>query len=468
MQPPFDIAADLDTPVSAYRKLARFAPCFLLESVEHGRQLGRYSFVGLSVARAVQVRGDELLIDGQSVGSVRDLHASGGLPAWLSAQVALCPKLAGGQSLLPLPFEGGLVGSIGYDFAHRIEHVASSKPRRAGDAQINLVSPRSVLAFDHLSRTAALLHSGPEWERQSLRREVVAALREAMPPSSAKRGHAPAEASMSYPEFAAKFAQVKEHIACGDVFQLVMSVRFEGECHTEPFEVYRALRLLNPSPYMFLLELPSQTLVGSSPEALVKVSAGKATLRPIAGTRPRGSTPEADLQLEAELLADEKESAEHVMLVDLARNDLGRIAATGTVEVTPFRSIERYSHVMHIVSGVQGMVRDGVTPMDVLAATFPAGTVVGAPKVKAMQIIEQLEPVCRGFYAGTVGYLSVTGQLDMAIAIRTIEFAQGRYAYQAGAGIVEASTAEGEYQEILSKVGVLRSAMELAATGLGG
>jgi len=271
---------------------------------------------------------------------------------------------------------------------------------------------------------------------------------------------------MSRDEFISAVGKAKGHITAGDVFQLVLSVRFTGGCRTDPFEVYRALRLLNPSPYMYYFNFGSTQLVGSSPEALVKVQDGLATLRPIAGTRKRGATEQLDKALEAELLADPKEAAEHVMLVDLARNDLGRVAVGGSVRVDPFRSIERYSHVMHIVSGVSGRVAPGRDALDVLAATFPAGTVVGAPKVRAMQIIDALEPVRRGFYAGTVGYLSVSGQMDQAIAIRTMMFHNDAYAYQAGAGVVADSSPEAEHDEVRHKVGILEAAMLLAEEGL--
>ena len=258
-----------------------------------------------------------------------------------------------------------------------------------------------------------------------------------------------------------------EHIYEGDVFQLVLSNRFEGKHQLDPFQVYRALRLLNPSPYMYFLEFDEGlAVVGSSPEALVKLQDGRATLRPIAGTRPRGKTPTEDITNERELLADPKEAAEHVMLVDLARNDLGRVAVPGTIEVEPYRVIERYSHVMHIVSGVTGMVRAGHDQFDLFAATFPAGTVVGAPKVRAMELIDELEPIRRGFYAGTVGYFGVNGNMDQAIAIRTLTFSGDTYAYQAGAGVVADSKPDFEHAEVLAKSGALRAALALAETGL--
>ena len=374
-----------------------------------------------------------------------------------------------------MPFRGGLVGVAGYGIVRRMERLPAPPHggvRRSNDPELLLVAPRFVLVFDHLTRRAAVLHHGAEWERRSLRREIIAALRGPMPPLPVRSGHQPPRAGMSEAEFVAAVGRVKEHIAAGDVFQLVLSNHFTGECRTDPFEVYRALRLLNPSPYMFYFDFGSEQLVGSSPEALVRLQGGVATLRPIAGTRRRGEDEAADLALEQELLADEKESAEHIMLVDLARNDLGRVAAAGSVRVEPFRSVERYSHVMHIVSGVEGRLREGFDAFDLFGATFPAGTVVGAPKVRAMQIIDELEPVGRGFYAGTVGYFGAAEpgaactSMDQAIAIRTIMFRAGSYAYQAGAGIVFDSDPHAEYREVLAKVGALEAAMRLAEEGL--
>ncbi|MGH7131423.1 MAG: anthranilate synthase component I family protein [Phycisphaerales bacterium] len=461
MKPPFDIAADLDTPVSAYRKLRAFEPTFLLESVEGGERLGRYSFIGLGRALTLRLEGERLFINGEGQAAPAD---RGALLAVLREQLARAPRLL--PEVPGLPLQGGLVGMIGYDFVRRLERLPSHARARAGEPELLHVAPRSMLVFDHLTRRVALLHSGPEWERQSLRREIVAAMRGAHPAPPARSGHEPAVASLSREEFVQRVGKVKEHIVAGDVFQLVLSVRFEGACHTEPFEVYRALRLLNPSPYMYFFELDGTQIAGSSPEALVRLSNGVATLRPIAGTRQRGADDAADARLAAELLADPKESAEHVMLVDLARNDLGRVADAGSVRVEPFRLIERYSHVMHIVSGVSGRLAAGRDAMELFGATFPAGTLVGAPKVRAMQIIEELEPVRRGFYGGTVGYFSVGGDMDQAIAIRTLVFRDGRYAYQAGAGLVADSDPEAEYAEVRHKVGSAEAALAMAEEGL--
>jgi anthranilate synthase component 1 len=258
----------------------------------------------------------------------------------------------------------------------------------------------------------------------------------------------------------------KQYIAAGDIYQIVLSVRFSGRSDLDPFQTYRGLRLLNPSPYMYYFEIGDLKVAGSSPEALVSLDGREASLRPIAGTRPRGATAAEDLALERELLADPKENAEHVMLVDLARNDLGRVASAGSVHVDPFRRIERYSHVMHIVSGVKGELAPERDALDLFAATFPAGTLVGAPKVRAMEIIAELEPSGRGLYGGTVGYFAKNGNMDQAITIRTMIFNGDEYSFQAGAGIVADSVPETEYEEVLAKSAILRSALEIAEEGL--
>jgi len=330
---------------------------------------------------------------------------------------------------------------------------------------MHYVAPASLLVFDHLTRGIALLHAGSEAERLSLRREVIAALRGPVPGPRARGGFSPASASMSQDGFLAGVARTKEYIAAGDVYQLVLSVRFGGRHDIDPFEAYRALRLINPSPYMYYCEFDDVTVVGSSPEALVKLQQGTAQLRPIAGTRPRADDDAEDRRREQELLADAKENAEHVMLVDLARNDLGRVAEAGSVHVAPYRSIERYSHVMHIVSGVRGRLAPGRDAFDLFAAAFPAGTLVGAPKVRAMEIIDELEPVRRGLYGGTVGYFGAQGDMDQAITIRTLVFRGDEYSYQAGAGIVADSVPQSEYEEVLAKSGSAARALAMAGEG---
>jgi anthranilate synthase component I len=461
MKPPFDIAADLDTPVSAYLKLAPFRPRFLLESVEGGERLARYSFIGFGDCLEVRVEAKGLYIDG--IHSPRPRNRAEFLNA-LRGALARAPSPK--PEVPGVPLLGGLVGYTAYDAVRYFERVPGRSLDETPVPHAHYVAPRSLLVFDHLTRSVALLHDGSETERQSLRREVINALRGAVPSIVAPGRFSPATPSLSEAAHAAKVRRAQEYIASGDVYQLVLASRFEGRHALAPFEVYRALRLLNPSPYMYFCELGDITVVGSSPEALVKCHAGNAQLRPIAGSRPRGADEASDKALEAELLADPKENAEHVMLVDLARNDLGRVARAGSVIVEPYRVIERYSHIMHIVSGVKGKEAPGKDAFDLFAATFPAGTLVGAPKVRAMEIIDELEPVGRQLYGGTVGYFGRHGDMDQAITIRTLVFRGDTYSYQAGGGIVADSVPKAEYDELMAKSAVLRRALELAGEGL--
>jgi anthranilate synthase component I len=461
MKPPFDIAADLDTPVSAYLKLAPFRPRFLLESVEGGERLARYSFIGFGDCLEVRLEAKGLYVDG--IWSPRPKSKSEFLSK-LREALARAPQP---QPNVPgVPLSGGLVGYTAYDAVRYFERVPGRSLDDTTTPHAHYVAPRSMLVFDHLTRGVALLHAGSEAERQSLRREVVQALRGAVPAILTPGRFTPAVPSLSAEAHAARVLRAQEYIAAGDVYQLVLASRFEGRHALAPFEVYRALRLLNPSPYMYFCELGDITVVGSSPEALVKCHAGFAQLRPIAGSRPRGADDEQDAAMHAELLADPKENAEHVMLVDLARNDLGRVAIAGSISVDPYRVIERYSHIMHIVSGVKGRLAPGQDAFDLFAATFPAGTLVGAPKVRAMEIIDELEPVGRQLYGGTVGYFGRQGDMDQAITIRTLVFRGDTYSYQAGGGIVADSSPQAEYDELMAKSAVLRRALELAAEGL--
>jgi len=463
MQPPFDISADLDTPVSTWLKLAPLRPRYLLESVEGGAQLARYSFLGFG--KAVEFRLDD---DGMRVAGEHRARPAGreALLGALRATLAKAPRLL---PVIPdLPFAGGLVGVAGYDLVRYFERLphAPEHPDNPVAPEAAYVAAESLLVFDHLTRRIALLHAGDEEARKALREKVVGLLRGALPPAPPKGSHTAAAQSLSGEEFMRAVDASKAYIASGDVYQLVLSVQFTGRHTLAPFETYRALRLLNPSPYMFFVDLGDIQVAGSSPEALVKLRRGHASLRPIAGTRPRGASPEQDRSHEQSLLADEKENAEHVMLVDLARNDLGRVATAGSVHVDPYRCIERYSHVMHIVSGVQGELAAGRDAFDLFAAAFPAGTLVGAPKVRAMELIDDMEPVRRGLYAGTVGYFGSNGDMDQAIAIRTLIFRGDTYSYQAGAGIVADSVPETEYNEVLAKSAILRSALAIAEEGL--
>ncbi len=461
MKPPFDIAADLDTPVSAYLKLKPFRPRFLLESVEGGERLARYSFIGFGDCLEVRLDSRGLTVDGVT----RPAPATQAeLLDALRAALARAPQP---QPNIPgVPLLGGLVGVAGYDLVRRFERLPDRVHAVDPVPEAHYIAPKSLLVFDHLTRGVAILHAGPEVERVALRQDVLKALRGGIPPTEKRIQYAPATGSLSEAQYRQGVDRIKEYIAAGDVYQLVLSVRFSGECEMDPFETYRALRLLNPSPYMYYCELGDSVVVGSSPEALVKLSNGKAQMRPIAGTRPRGSDAAHDAALQAELLADPKENSEHVMLVDLARNDLGRVAKAGSVGVQPYRHIERYSHVMHIVSGVNGELAAGKDAFDLFAAAFPAGTLVGAPKVRAMEIIDELEPVRRGFYGGTVGYFGTGGDMDQAITIRTIVFRGNTYSYQAGAGIVADSVPAAEYQEVLAKSAIIRRALAMAKEGL--
>ncbi|HZC85583.1 MAG TPA: anthranilate synthase component I family protein, partial [Steroidobacteraceae bacterium] len=370
------------------------------------------------------------------------------------------PDIAG------VPLAGGLVGYAAYDVVRHFERLPAPAGRTAAVPALHYVAPRSVLVFDHLTRGVALVHAGSEAERRSLRAEVVRALRGGLPNDRRPGRYAPPAAAFTRADYLAGVRRTQEYIAAGDVYQLVLASRFSGRHELDPFQAYRALRLINPSPYMYYCALGDVTVVGSSPEALVKLNARRAQLRPIAGTRPRGADSGGDAARAAELLADPKENAEHVMLVDLARNDLGRVARAGSVRVDPYRCVERYSHVMHLVSGVEGELAEGRDAFDLFAAAFPAGTLVGAPKVRAMQIIDELEPVSRGLYGGTVGYFGARGDMDHAITIRTLVFAGDEYSYQAGAGIVADSVPESEHEEVLAKSAALVRALELAEDGL--
>jgi anthranilate synthase component 1 len=466
VKPPFDIAGDLDTPVSAFAKLGAFNPRFLLESVEGGERLARYSFIGFG--RCLEVKldaaglkvGDELQPrPGDQAGLL------GALRQALKRAPQPLPQMAG------VPLAGGLVGYASYDVVRYFERLPSKARALSPVPDLHYVAPESMLVFDHLTRGIALLHAGGEVERTALRREVIRALRGGLPNYSTAdeygARYSEARGSLSRDEYMAGVKRTQEYIAAGDVYQLVLSSRFSGRHSLDPFQAYRALRLINPSPYMYYCKLGDVTVVGSSPEALVKVNAaGSAELRPIAGTRPRAEDPGEDARHERELLADVKENAEHVMLVDLARNDLGRVARAGSVHVDPYRVIERYSHVMHMVSGVKGQLANDRDAFDLFAATFPAGTLVGAPKVRAMEIIDELEPVRRGLYGGTVGYFGAHGDMDQAITIRTLVFRGDEYSYQAGAGIVADSVPATEYDEVVAKSGAMARALKLAAEGL--
>jgi len=468
-----EILADLETPVSAYLKMAHGPYSYLLESVHGGEKWGRYSIIGLPCATVVRVKGDLLLIeqDGQEIhrqqtddplSAIQKIHRQFNVP-----QLDAIPR-----------FNGGLVGYFSYDSIRFIEpHLGDpDSPDPVGAPDILLMVSDELLVFDNLSgRLHIVVHTDPESDDAWLAgRDRLDQLVEQI--SSLSVGRAtPVDEPISESDFQSSFTRedfeeaverCKDYIESGDIFQVVLSQHLSIPFEAEPITLYRALRTVNPSPYMYFLDLDDFQIVGSSPEILARLEEGEVTVRPIAGTRRRGHSEEEDQRLEAELIADPKELAEHLMLVDLGRNDVGRIAATGSVTLTSKMQVERYSHVMHIVSNVTGELQDDLDAIDVLRATFPAGTVSGAPKVRAMEIIGELEPERRGIYAGAVGYIGWNGNMDTAIAIRTAIIADGQLHIQAGAGIVADSIPANEWQETMNKGRAIFRAVAMAVSGL--
>ena len=470
-----EVLADLDTPLSAYLKLADAPYSYLFESVHGGEQWGRYSIIGLPCRTVITVRGSDILVE-KDAKVVEAISPENPLD-WIRDYAARfrVPHIAG----LPR-FTGGLVGYFGYETIHYIEpRLAAAKPDPIGAPDILLMVSEDVLVFDNLKgRLLILTHADPGepnayYAAQDRLEMLIRGLRQNRLP--AREAKPPKRVDES--EFVSGFTQegyengvrrIKEYIIEGDVMQVVLSQRMSIPFVAPPLDLYRALRCLNPSPYMFHLNLGDFHVVGSSPEILVRLEDGTVTVRPIAGTRRRGKTHEEDLALEKDLLADPKEIAEHLMLIDLGRNDAGRVAETGTVKVTDKMIIERYSHVMHIVSNVTGQLEAGSDAFDVLKATFPAGTVSGAPKIRAMEIIAELEPVKRGVYSGAVGYVGWSGNLDTAIAIRTAVIKDGNLHIQAGAGVVHDSVPLNEWEETLNKGRAVFRAVAMAEAGLEG
>ncbi|HTP07600.1 MAG TPA: anthranilate synthase component I [Anaerolineae bacterium] len=470
-----ELPADLDTPVSVYLKLAGQGASFLLESVEGGEQVGRYSFIGIEPNAVLSFNGRSYTRRSNSHATTADLPAGQDPLHVLQQELARFSPVA----LPGLPrFVGGLVGYLGYDVIRFFEpklDVGATSTSKLPEALYMLTD--TLVAFDHargrlLIIVNAHLNGDPEAAYEdAIERIDRIADRLAEPMPSLASSHSPTPSALSsnftQPGFEDIVRAAKEHIAAGDIFQVVLSQRLSRRTSAQPFNVYRALRRLNPSPYMFFFdfgEVDGQPyhVIGASPEMLVRLEGRTATLRPIAGTRRRGSTPTEDTALEQELLADPKERAEHVMLVDLGRNDLGRVCEYGSVHLPDLFVVERYSHVMHIVSQVEGQLRDGIDAFDLLRATFPAGTVSGAPKVRAMEIIRELEKLDRGLYAGAVGYFSYDGAMDTCIAIRTMQMRGDVVSIQAGAGIVADSDPASEYQETLNKAKALAVAIEMA------
>ena len=462
------LLADGETPVGVYRKLAGNRPgTFLLESAEQGRSWSRYSFVGVHCAAVLTERDGQALWLGEGLPTT----STDPLEALREADAMLrSPRLDG----LP-PFTGGLVGYLGYDVVRRLERIADRTPDELGMPEIGMMLATDLVVLDHQDGTVLLIANalrGTSYDDALARLDAMAeALAQPTPASVATLDldAQPDVVRRTEPaDYTAGVEAVREHIRAGDAFQVVLSQRFEVATDVDALDVYRVLRTTNPSPYMYLLRFAGREspydVVGSSPEALVTVTGGRAVLHPIAGTKPRGATPEEDAALATELLADPKERSEHVMLVDLGRNDLGRVCTPGTVDVVDFMQIERYSHVMHIVSTVVGDVLPGRSAFDVLTATFPAGTLSGAPKPRAMQIIESLEPSRRALYGGAVGYLDAAGDMDMAIAIRTAVLHGGTAYVQAGGGIVADSDADSEQRECENKAAAVLRAIAVAAT----
>jgi anthranilate synthase component 1 len=467
-----EIMADLLTPVSAFLKIAEHSDyAFLLESVEGGEHVGRYSFLGKDPFLIVRGRDGETLIE----------RAGATTKAEKPFITTLRELMNGFQSpfVQGLPrFTGGAVGYLSYDTAEWFEPaVARKDAKAAGQDESGFMLFDTVLAFDHVQHRILLIAnariSGDEdlhalyqfacAKIEFLERELERAL---SLPKGAPGPPLELESNFTPPAFEAIVRKAKEHIAAGDIYQVVLSQRFSAEVGVDPFTVYRALRHVNPSPYMFFIRMGERSIVGSSPEMLVRVEGRHAVTHPIAGTRPRGRNEEEDQRLADELKRNEKERAEHVMLVDLGRNDLGRVCEYGTVRVPTFMTLERYSHVMHLVSVVEGRLSDEHDRLDALVSCFPAGTVSGAPKVRAMQIIGELEPTRRGIYAGAVGYLDFAGNLDFCITIRTIVLEGGRASVQAGAGIVADSNPTAEFEETRDKARAMVTALELALAGL--
>ena len=470
-----ELSADLETPISVYMKLRGQGPSFLLESVEGGERIARYSFIGIKPKAQYILRGNEIqVIESEST---RVVSLDEGVDPTYFLQEEMLRFSSTPQPGMPR-FVGGLVGYLGYESVRYFEPtlIPQMNADHIGSAEIPdgiYLLADTVVAFDHARRSLSLIANVLDGDMVSANRkldEIQTRIREALPPSEHRGAtSSTTRSNMAQQKFEAMVRQAKDHIAAGDIYQVVLSQRFSRETSAEAFDVYRAVRRLNPSPYMFffdfgLLDDEPYYLVGSSPEMFVRLEGRTASLRPIAGTRPRGADANADAALAIELLADPKERAEHVMLVDLGRNDLGRVCEYGTVNVSEFFSVERYSHVMHIVSHVEGKLRPELTAFDLVRAAFPAGTVSGAPKVRAMEIIAELEPDARGPYAGMVGYFGFDGTMDTCLAIRTMIGRGNTFSVQAGAGIVADSDPSTEFQETVNKASAMLRAIDIAET----
>ncbi|MHB8093529.1 MAG: anthranilate synthase component I family protein [Candidatus Aminicenantales bacterium] len=455
-----EMLADLETPVSVLSRVANHENAFLLESIEGNERWGRYSFIGVDPELLFETEHDGT--DSGRLHALRDVFSG--------LRVARLPGLP--------RFFGGAVGFVGYEAWGEFERMPAPKPGSPpAEPGSKFLKADRLIVFDNFRHTIKLVycsrpgrHVSPREAYAEARSEIEAMknlLEKPRVPESALTYPRPEfRPDMSKEKFSEAVERAREYIRAGDIIQVVLSRRMTADSNIPPFQLYRALRMLNPSPYTFFLKIGDRVLVGSSPEVMVRLAGNTVDLRPIAGTRPRGRTEQEDRDLAHQLLSDEKEKAEHVMLVDLGRNDIGRIAETGSVQVTDFMLVERYSHVMHIVSHVEGILKKGLDAYDVLAATFPAGTLTGAPKIRAMEIIHELESRPRGAYGGAVGYVGYDGDMDLAITIRTIEARPGIVSFQVGAGIVFDSLPEREFEETCHKAGAMEKAVVLAADGL--
>lgn len=462
---------DLETPLSFFKRLERDRYSFLLESVEGSDRWARYSFLGTRPHCVFKARGNEIELTEH--GKVKRFSHAAPLRVLEELLKGCQPVTVPGVP----PFFGGALGYISYDAVEQFHEVANAKSGPFEVPEIFFLFVQTLVAFDNLKHTIKVIDSARVDASTNLKRAYDASIRRISRVISSlqkkPRGIEPRDlnqgkgdrkfrSNLTQEGFEKAVTKAKEYIKAGDIIQVVLCQRLETETETDPFEIYRALRFVNPSPYMYYLELDDLRVIGSSPETMVRLTGRTIELRPIAGTRRRGATPEEERELEADLLADPKERAEHIMLVDLGRNDVGRVAEIGSVEVNELMAIERYSHVIHIVSNVRGMLAADKSPFDLFVSAFPAGTVSGAPKIRAMQVISELEPQKRGLYAGAIGYFGYNGNLDTCIVIRTIVMKGKKVFINAGAGIVADSDPRLEYQETLSKARAMLKAIELA------
>jgi len=457
-----ELSADCDTPLSVFSRMYQDGQCFLFESAEGGEHWGRYSILGFDPMTVVNERGQDILL--QHRNGQEDIISQQDMLTWLRQDIIQAKKITNHD----LPFCGGAVGYFSYEMVQRFEAVTSRHIQTSEHTAFMVID--RFIVFDNLRGCMRLcvLHDGGTTDAEALLDQIQHMLDRQIRSHPLRLNMTPPEqktpqAEITQTAYETMVLAAKEYILAGDIFQVVLSQRFSTELHADPLNIYRAVRHINPSPYLFYMHIKDTILIGSSPEILVRKERDTAIVRPIAGTRPRGKNIAEDQRLEHDLLADEKERAEHVMLVDLGRNDLGRVCRYGSVKLTESMQVERYSHVMHIVSQVEGQLNEKVDALDLLAATFPAGTVSGAPKIRAMQVIDELEGQARGPYAGAIGYFSFGGEhMDTAITIRTAVIRDGKVWIQAGAGIVADSQPAAEHQECVNKATAMFRAVSLA------